>query len=59
MLRIAFEYHGKQHYEYVPAFTGEVQQSRDAAVELERPVVIVPCWLSPGRRELRFLGALL
>ncbi len=63
-LGVAFEYHGKQHYEVVPHFHRkglldlERQQARDAEVEarcldLDRPIVLitVPYWLSATRRE--------
>lgn len=64
-LGIAFEYHGQQHYEYVPYFhrNGQddlsKQRARDTAVEkslveLDEPIVliIVPYWLEREERQL-------
>ncbi len=63
-LGIAFEYNGRQHYEYMPHFHRngrtdlEKQQLRDAIVEREAPfleepvyLIVVPYWLSAEERE--------
>lgn len=63
-LGVAFEYNGRQHYEYMPVFhrNGEEdlkkQKERDAriledALELDQPVyiIVVPYWLSVEDRK--------
>jgi hypothetical protein len=64
-LGLAFEYNGRQHYEYVPMFHKngiadlEKQKARDAYVagaslELKTPVyiIVVPYWLTDKARKI-------